>query len=592
MKNKFLGSLLIALAFMINAMPAGQPVAGNTALHEMANKSNTQGIRDLVASGASVNATNANGDTPLHIAAESGRVNNVKALLEAGADFNIIGRFEHTPLHWAAINGHFECVQELVKAGSDITLQNRQNYTPAMLAALHGHQDIVVYFASLESLSSSSSASSSSSSPSISNRRQGNYFGPTFSFDDIFNPGRSASSPFNTIYGPFGVATQQRGSGQSASSLFGITNEFLESKSSNEFLESQRRLIPSSSSSSSSSSSNEKQDTDPEKHKAMLASQENTWTKTFEYCSELLPGNLAAELSHNKKDINLRHEGETPLNKCFSLLFVCGSSPFYVQKLNQCLNLLIEAGALVDLKNSAGQTALHKAAQLNLTESIKILLAAGAFIDTQDNNGCTPLCDAAKRGNVAAIELLIQRGASINTPNNEGKKPIDLASDFATKAFLQQITDIGNDAFNVITKDAKDDKCPICLEGYWAGSKCITLGCGHDFCELCIAASRTNGYDTCPVCRSTIIENKIKCRNVTIKQTVEAPSSSSSSSSRALSSSSSSSSDRKRKRDDQDDEEQAKKRHREEKREVTSDEKDSSDNEEQETEENSNCIIS
>ncbi len=577
MNKKFIGSLLITLAFTANALSAAQSVVGNTALHEMASKSDAQGIRDLIASGAGVNATNANGDTPLHIAAESGRVNNVKALLEAGADFNIMGRFEHTPLHWAARNGHFECVQELVTAGSDITLQNRQNYTPAMLAALHGHQDIVALFASLESPASSSSSSSSSSlssAPSSSSWSSLNSLTSSssslsveprnsrpsqqkeFGYDEFLDQQRgfsqSASNQFNTIYGTFGVATQKRESDRSVSSLFGITNEFLaisrefdqfsnanfpsfaaielrgesgysrpsssflpsssspefarslrysssssrssssvrefghdeflESLSSNEFLESRRRLILNLSSSSSSSSSN----IDPEKSKAMLASQENTWTKTFECSSELLPGKLATELAQNKKDVNLLHRGETPLSKCFSLLFAYGTSPFYVEKLHQCLNLLINAGAPVDLKNSDGQTALHKAAQLNLVESITILLVAGASVDAQDNNGRTPLYYAAWRGNVAAIELLVQKGASINTPDNEGKKPIDLASDFATKAFLQQITDTGNEAFNVITKDAENDICPICFEGYQEGSHCITLGCGHDFCESCI----------------------------------------------------------------------------------------------------------
>lgn len=62
---------------------------------------------------------------------------------------------------------------------------------------------------------------------------------------------------------------------------------------------------------------------------------------------------------------------------------------------SEVLEVLIDAGADVNLQDSEGQTALHYASSCGQTECIKSLLHHGARADITDNEGCTALSVAS-----------------------------------------------------------------------------------------------------------------------------------------------------------------------------------------------------
>lgn len=76
-------------------------------------------------------------------------------------------------------------------------------------------------------------------------------------------------------------------------------------------------------------------------------------------------------------------------------------------------------------------TPLHKACQNDSVEIVEMLLDAGAIIDYQDDCGRTPLHFAVKRAirtrNFDIIRLLLKRGADTSIKNNLGDTPAGLA---------------------------------------------------------------------------------------------------------------------------------------------------------------------
>lgn len=63
-----------------------------------------------------------------------------------------------------------------------------------------------------------------------------------------------------------------------------------------------------------------------------------------------------------------------------------------------------------------GATALHLVAMRDDLEAVQLLLDAGALVNLEDAGGCTALHEAAARGHEQVVDLLINRGATVNFP--------------------------------------------------------------------------------------------------------------------------------------------------------------------------------
>jgi uncharacterized protein len=94
-------------------------------------------VEKLLAAGADPNTTMSEGDTALMTAARTGVAGAVKALLSRGADVNARENWKgQTALMWAAADDNLAAVEALIEAGADV--QARTKYAPRPLARTGG----------------------------------------------------------------------------------------------------------------------------------------------------------------------------------------------------------------------------------------------------------------------------------------------------------------------------------------------------------------------------------------------------------------------------------------------------------------------
>lgn len=109
--------------------------------------------------------------------------------------------------------------------------------------------------------------------------------------------------------------------------------------------------------------------------------------------------------------------------KGYSLLFVAASKGH-----KDVVNMLLRAGALVDLSTTYGSTPLLRAARNNRIEVASILLAMGADINHANHYGSTSLMWAARNGHEDMMDLLLDNQASVNLASLDGDTALISAS--------------------------------------------------------------------------------------------------------------------------------------------------------------------
>ena len=130
---------------------------------------------------------------------------------------------------------------------------------------------------------------------------------------------------------------------------------------------------------------------------------------------------LACGADPNHKDI----AGSTPLHAS-----VYAGAP-------ECLRLLLNAKADVDVKDNFGRTALTVAVQVeDQTDFSELLLSHGAGIEYTSDMGWTPLRSAAKNNRPKQASLLLAKGADINASDPHGRTAFHLAITFKSSAVV------------------------------------------------------------------------------------------------------------------------------------------------------------
>ncbi|KAK1457206.1 hypothetical protein CCUS01_01673 [Colletotrichum cuscutae] len=85
------------------------------------------------------------------------------------------------------------------------------------------------------------------------------------------------------------------------------------------------------------------------------------------------------------------------------------------------VQLLIQRGCDLGVRDASGQTPLHTACKWNIKkENVVLLLGKGAHVFTQDNAGDTPLFTAASHGKVDIVRLLLSHSIPTHHSNHAG----------------------------------------------------------------------------------------------------------------------------------------------------------------------------
>ena len=125
---------LLVLLVATAATPPDSPVA------DAAMRGDLHEVRELLRSGADVNAPQSDGLTAMHWAADNGDAALARVLVYAGANVGPLTRNDaYTPLHMAARGGHAQVIALLLEAGADPGVATSSTgVTPMHLAAKAG----------------------------------------------------------------------------------------------------------------------------------------------------------------------------------------------------------------------------------------------------------------------------------------------------------------------------------------------------------------------------------------------------------------------------------------------------------------------
>jgi len=130
---------LFALTASAHAQPARSLGERGSVLADRIQAGNRAEALELVARGADVNQTQADGTTPLHWAVYRFDRELVQTLLKKGARVNAVNRYGASPLTEATRVANLEITGMLLEAGADANIANEDGQTPLMLAARTGN---------------------------------------------------------------------------------------------------------------------------------------------------------------------------------------------------------------------------------------------------------------------------------------------------------------------------------------------------------------------------------------------------------------------------------------------------------------------
>ncbi len=118
---------------------------------------------------------------------------------------------------------------------------------------------------------------------------------------------------------------------------------------------------------------------------------------------------------------------------------------------------LINVGAKVSLTDNGGNTALMRAATANNLEAVKALIEAGAEVDARNKQGQTALMLAAADGNVNVVRALVLDGANISATDAANKNALGYALENERTPVIRFLKSKG--AFETVVKaEDKDDQ--------------------------------------------------------------------------------------------------------------------------------------
>ena len=152
------------------------------------------------------------------------------------------------------------------------------------------------------------------------------------------------------------------------------------------------------------------------------------------------------------------------------------------------VELLIKAGADINLAENFGETSLHFAAANGHAEVVKQLIAANANVNKANPNGITPLYNAAANGHAEVVKELIAANANVNKASYNDTTPLHIATANSRTEVVKQLIKA---QANVNAKN-KDGETPL--------SKSLWQYCADITKDLLLAGAnpteRKNNFET------------------------------------------------------------------------------------------------
>ena len=186
----------------------------------------------------------------------------------------------------------------------------------------------------------------------------------------------------------------------------------------------------------------------------------------------------------------------------------------------ECVKVLIDSGANLNLKNSIGRTPLIVAVQNQYEVCAQLLIDSGADLNIQDQNGHTVLIFACSNNLINCVKELIKKGGNIFLKNKEGRdaysysrlqiRQILLGAGYVPMKTFNEIKKMmDNDYDKVIDylkikkiNEKSKEECIVCYEQH---DKMVILPCEH---LCCLEEIINNQYY---ISASSKIDKKLKC---------------------------------------------------------------------------------
>ena len=412
---------------------------GLNPLYEAVSKGYLAVAEVLIAHKADVNArsgTDSNGMRPLHIAARDGRTELLQLLIQHGADVNVTddqarNSRGYTPLELAAMQNEIPAAKILIAAKADVETRDKNRETPVE-AAIHwnGGDKADMVSLLLDAGASADETNSDRATPLLYAVQSGAVDTIRVLLAHKADPNRMGSLVVDNSYGRYSPVFLAISKPEILKLLLeagGKVEDTLYSAIDKGQVDSVRLLLEHGA---------DPNEPSPKGVLPLVQAMENYKSKG---AIPLLLDNgadpnargndpvdrtplfltqdpeIGRWLLAHKAEVNARDkQGNTPL-----------MSALWNRTATNYIEMLLQAGAGIDLQNTNGNTALHYAVVAGSPDTVAILLAHKANPNIQNEVGSTPL-DLAKSGSSGRItgQLLAADQNYLYTPNADNEKNI------------------------------------------------------------------------------------------------------------------------------------------------------------------------
>ncbi len=145
--------------------------------------------------------------------------------------------------------------------------------------------------------------------------------------------------------------------------------------------------------------------------------------------------NLLKYMIENKANLNVQNR----LTKRTALMMAVQ------EKEERFIELLIKAGADLDIVDGYKETVLHVAVRQSNEALVGLLMKRGANLDIQNDKGWTALMIAVRRNNKKIFSALLEKGADIHLKDKNGWQAISWAADLGHTTLTKLLLDAGAD---------------------------------------------------------------------------------------------------------------------------------------------------